>query len=143
MILTVTLFYPFLRLKDRYFVLILDNWKSCKGYGRLLKKSTGIVQLYFPLYLYRFTQQFGFWVTMGETEKPASNIYTFKDEKPAKFDTQYTPSIRDQHIPLVIDNGKLSFWNSESCDKYVTMSFVKWAVVTLKVLTIYFVSLNW
>ncbi|XP_053380397.1 actin-related protein 5-like [Mercenaria mercenaria] len=38
-------------------------------------------------------------------EKLPTNIYTFKDEKPAKFDTHYTPSIRDQHVPLVIDNG--------------------------------------
>ena len=39
--------------------------------------------------------------------KPAPNIYTFKDEKLPKFDTQYTSSIRDDHVPLIIDNGKL------------------------------------
>ncbi|XP_060598270.1 actin-related protein 5-like [Ruditapes philippinarum] len=38
-------------------------------------------------------------------EKQPTNIYTFKDEKPEKFDTQYTASIKDQHVPLVIDNG--------------------------------------
>lgn len=42
--------------------------------------------------------------TMTDSAK-LKNIYTFKDEKPTPFDCKYTPAIRDQHVPLIIDNG--------------------------------------
>ena len=41
---------------------------------------------------------------MAEKEKP-KNIFSFKDEKPAPFDCKYTTTIRDQHVPLIVDNG--------------------------------------
>ena len=43
-----------------------------------------------------------------DTKEVAKNIFTFKDEKPAPFQCDYTSSIQDGHIPLVIDNGKLA-----------------------------------
>ncbi|KAL4218734.1 Actin-related protein 5 [Mactra antiquata] len=42
---------------------------------------------------------------MDSDEEQPSNIFTFKDEKPAKFDCSYTQSIKNQQVPLVIDNG--------------------------------------
>ena len=42
-----------------------------------------------------------------EKKEPAKNIYTFRDEKPAAFQCDYSSSVRDGHVPLIIDNGKL------------------------------------
>lgn len=47
---------------------------------------------------------FLFLFRMTESEK-AKNIFTFKDEKPVPFDCKYTTTVRDQHVPLIIDNG--------------------------------------
>ena len=41
-----------------------------------------------------------------DTKEMTKNIFTFRDEKPAPFQCEYTSSIRDSHIPLIIDNGK-------------------------------------
>ena len=43
-----------------------------------------------------------------EAKETPKNIFTFKDEKPAPFQCEYSCSIRDYHQPLIIDNGNNS-----------------------------------
>ncbi|XP_052220577.1 actin-related protein 5-like isoform X2 [Dreissena polymorpha] len=42
---------------------------------------------------------------MSVKEDQPTNVYTFKDQRPPQFECQYTASIRDDQVPLVIDNG--------------------------------------